>query len=82
MQLPSESDMSSSCSDSLEFTFSDFTMEGEITDKRGHRFTNTMGFFKMLETEEHREDKWPPNIRACGCRVPAAGGLWMISESV
>lgn len=52
MQLPSESDMSSSCSDSLEFTFSDFTMEGEITDKRGNSFINTMGFFKILRNNE------------------------------
>lgn len=38
MQLPSESDVCSSCSDSLEFTFSDFTMVGEITDERENSF--------------------------------------------
>lgn len=42
MQLPSESDVSSSCSDSLEFTFSDFIMDGGITDKKENSFITTM----------------------------------------
>lgn len=46
MQLPSESDVSSSCSDSLEFTFSDFTMVGEITDERENTFISTMDLMK------------------------------------
>lgn len=37
MQLPSESDVSSSCRDSAEFTLSDFTKDGEITGKGGKK---------------------------------------------
>lgn len=42
MQLPSESDVSSSWSDSLEFTFSDFINDGEITNKRENSFITIM----------------------------------------
>lgn len=99
MQLPSESDVSSSCKDSAEFVLPDFTKDGEITGRGKESVSNitARGLYpRRLSAWQARGEKdcdalnmvsEAKNIllhnQSVVCRSsPAAGGLWMISDSV
>lgn len=97
MQLPSESDVSSSCRDSAEFTLPDFTKDGEITGRRKNLWvTLPYGAYsqnnsvldkraeRMIVMHKTWSARWKTfDNRSIVCRnIHAAGGLWMISDSV